>query len=602
MRPPEEELKHLLLAPELALLKRIQRRCDALQLRVGDDPALKDSVRGVIVEVLRESGVQEHDRLAGALAPLIVSSMRQEIRNSRDMMVDALYPITGQLVKAAVRNAFNELLETINAKLDEGFSVDRWRAKVQSKITGTSEAEILLQRNPPFDIEEIYVIHRPTGLLIDRVSAVAASGGENDDSNADGVDSELVSGLLTAIMDFTRDAFSDEKGGDLRTLTFGESQLFLRTSANIILAAKTTGTPPPRFEAALQRVFLSVLERWNEFLASFDDDVKEDQKAAFNDDLDERFHDLLRARTKNFRAGATRAYAVIAAVFLLIAIWPALSIYDYYRAQAIEADARSVVEGQAALAGYPIDVRYDGDEQRLVVTGLLPSPAAKEGLVSGLADRLPDVENDLRLATLHQARGDEIARNLGTVLTAEVAKLKASLQQGMIDLETQTQANDAVLAERISNSVAGLDAKFDRFEKALSQRIENQIATALIPSPTKVLSDWVQTNAVFLSDETEFRYPDWAKALLRELAALIKSTPDDLRIRVVGYTDDTGTDRLNERLSLERAERVAGMLTALGVPENRLIAVGRASEKSIGAGENATYNRRVEFEIVTLPE
>jgi hypothetical protein len=124
-RKPENE------TPELALLKRIQRRCDALQLRVGDDPALKDSVRGVIVEVLRESGVQEHDRLSGALAPLIVSSMRQEIRNSREMMVDALYPITGQLVKAAVRNAFNELLETINTKLDEGFSVDRWRAKIQ---------------------------------------------------------------------------------------------------------------------------------------------------------------------------------------------------------------------------------------------------------------------------------------------------------------------------------------------------------------------------------------------------------------------------------------------------------------------------------------
>lgn len=597
MRAPEEELKHLLLAPELALLKRIQRRCDALQLRVGDDPALKDSVRGVIVEVLRESGVQEHDRLAAALAPLIVSSMRQEIRNSRDMMVDALYPITGQLVKAAVRNAFNELLETINTKLDEGFSIDRWRAKIQSKITGTSEAEILLRRNPPFDIEEIYVIHRPTGLLIERVGAV-----EDPDEDEGGVDSELVSGLLTAIMDFTRDAFSDEKGGELRTLTFGESQLFLRTSANTILAAKTTGTPPPRFEAALQRAFLSILERWNDFLASFDDDVKEDQKASFEDDLDERFRGLLRARRKNFRGGAFRAYAVIAVVFLLIAAWPAWATYQYYRAQAIESSARNVVESQASLSGYPIDIRYDGDTEALVVSGLLPSTAARDRLVSGLADRLPGVKNDFRLATLNQVRAEDIADSLGAILNTELTKLKTSLRQALTDLETQTKASDAALSDQISKSAAGLDAKFSRFEKSVFQRIENRIATAMVPSPSKVLTEWAQTNTLFLRDETQFQNPKWAKALLRELAALINSTPDDLRIRVVGYTDNTGSDSLNARLSMERAQTVAGMLTALGVSEDRLITVGRSSEKSIGSGENAAYNRRVEFEIVNLPE
>ncbi len=597
MRAPEEELKHLLLAPELALLKRIQRRCDALQLRVGDDPALKHSVRGVIVEVLRESGVQEHDRLAAALAPLIVSSMRQEIRNSRDMMVDALYPITGQLVKAAVRNAFNELLETINTKLDEGFSADRWRAKIQSKITGTSEAEILLRRNPPFDIEEIYVIHRPTGLLIERVGASEEQG---DDEG--GVDSELVSGLLTAIMDFTRDAFSDEKGGELRTLTFGESQLFLRTSANTILAAKTTGTPPPRFEAALQRAFLSILERWNDFLASFDDEVKEDQKASFDDDLNEWFRDLLRARGKNFRGGAFRAYAVIAVVFLLIAAWPAWATYQYYRAQAIENDARNVVESQAALSGYPIDIRYDGDAEALVVSGLLPSTAARDQLVSDLADRLPGVRNDLRLAALNPVREEDITDSVGAILNTELTKLKTSLRQAIADLETQTKAGDAALAEQISKSVAGLDAKFSNFEKSISQQIESRIATALVPSPSKVLTEWVQTNTLFLRDETQFRNPDLAKALLRELAALIDSTPDDLHIRVVGYTDNKGSDSLNARLSMERAQTVAGMLTALGVPENRLITVGRSSEKSIGSGENAAYNRRVEFEIVNLPE
>ena len=98
----ERRLKQLLFAAELDVIRRLEAGQEELAARVGDDGALTQSVSGVVVEVLRDAGVRDHDRLAGALAPLIVASLREEIRNSRDMMVDALYPITGRLVAAAV--------------------------------------------------------------------------------------------------------------------------------------------------------------------------------------------------------------------------------------------------------------------------------------------------------------------------------------------------------------------------------------------------------------------------------------------------------------------------------------------------------------------
>ena len=94
----EQELKQLLFSRELAQLSDLQRRADQIDARVGDGPALTESVETVLVEVLRTAQARDHERVASALAPLIVSSMRAEIRNSRDMMVEALYPITGRLV------------------------------------------------------------------------------------------------------------------------------------------------------------------------------------------------------------------------------------------------------------------------------------------------------------------------------------------------------------------------------------------------------------------------------------------------------------------------------------------------------------------------
>ena len=64
MQKPEEEIKRLLLSDELELLETLRARFDQLETRVGDDPALSTSVSRIIVEVLREAGVRDHDRLA----------------------------------------------------------------------------------------------------------------------------------------------------------------------------------------------------------------------------------------------------------------------------------------------------------------------------------------------------------------------------------------------------------------------------------------------------------------------------------------------------------------------------------------------------------
>ncbi|VXC79029.1 putative outer membrane lipoprotien [Pseudomonas sp. 8Z] len=74
-------------------------------------------------------------------------------------------------------------------------------------------------------------------------------------------------------------------------------------------------------------------------------------------------------------------------------------------------------------------------------------------------------------------------------------------------------------------------------------------------------------------------------------------------VNIVGHTDSTGSQALNESLSQRRAQSVADYLSGNGVPAQRISAYGAASSQPIAS--NATdagraQNRRVEINLRPL--
>ena len=75
-------------------------------------------------------------------------------------------------------------------------------------------------------------------------------------------------------------------------------------------------------------------------------------------------------------------------------------------------------------------------------------------------------------------------------------------------------------------------------------------------------------------------------------------------VRIVGHTDSTGNDTINEPLSVNRAAAVRNYLTARGVAPNRVAIDGRGSREPIAS--NATeagraQNRRVDIFVAEPP-
>jgi outer membrane protein OmpA-like peptidoglycan-associated protein len=71
-------------------------------------------------------------------------------------------------------------------------------------------------------------------------------------------------------------------------------------------------------------------------------------------------------------------------------------------------------------------------------------------------------------------------------------------------------------------------------------------------------------------------------------------------IVVIGHTDTVGSLGFNDKLSLQRAERLRDMLVALGIPAERVQAAGRGKrELLVPTDENVSEarNRRVEINV-----
>jgi len=87
---------------------------------------------------------------------------------------------------------------------------------------------------------------------------------------------------------------------------------------------------------------------------------------------------------------------------------------------------------------------------------------------------------------------------------------------------------------------------------------------------------------------------------LEQIAALMNTYPAT-RIRIEGHTDDTGPEKVNLRLSRERAQAVANYLVNRGVSDSRLIANGYGSTQPLvnATTESArARNRRIEISYV----
>ncbi|GAB2486961.1 MAG: OmpA family protein [Comamonas sp.] len=132
------------------------------------------------------------------------------------------------------------------------------------------------------------------------------------------------------------------------------------------------------------------------------------------------------------------------------------------------------------------------------------------------------------------------------------------------------------------------------------QKQEMQQATA----GTGVVVTQTQDNQLKLDIPSDISFQTNRADIQSNFAPILERFAEGLRnnpnaqVRIIGHTDSTGTDAINNPLSLQRAESTRNYLTARGVNGARVQVEGMGSRQPVAtndSSEGRARNRRVEI-------
>lgn len=146
--------------------------------------------------------------------------------------------------------------------------------------------------------------------------------------------------------------------------------------------------------------------------------------------------------------------------------------------------------------------------------------------------------------------------------------------------------------------------KMDKQQKELQQQLANQAKVEETTDQNGLRAIKVTFDGGILFQTGKYNLSQQAQADLSRFAqSLIQNPGTD--VQILGFTDNTGSYAVNEKLSNERATAVMTYLVNSGVSPTRLTAKGIPMADYVASNDTAAgraQNRRVEIYITASPE
>lgn len=556
-----QRLRSLILGAEQASLS-------ILTAKVGDSASLAHSVAGVLPNAVAIRA-RTDDRLTVELAPLVEASLQQSVKTNPQPLVDALYPLMGPAIRRSISEALVDMMQAFNRAVEQTFSPRALKWRFDAWRSGQSYASVVLLKSLVYRVEQVFLIHRKTGLLLSHAQA----------EHIVVQDPDMVSGMLTAIRDFVSDSFQVGQDDSVDAIRLADLSVQVRVGPSAILAAVIRGSAPETLRAQLSNTLEDIHQRFGLALAQFDGNAS--HFAGTGNVL----RTCLITQTRSQEKRPWRAYAILALMLALVgwltwarhqsvARWDTvLSALEHEPGFVVletSRTARGTVHGlRDPLARAPRDVIGDKLEDSTINWDLRPYLSLEPTLVLARARHLLNPPASLTLSL----NGDTL-RASGTAPTSWFlqARDRAVFIPGIHSFDDSLALrNGQQELSRIRAMLTATALYFEPGTYTLSQSARDKLNDALLTF-----------------------------AGLRHSA---ENLHIDYRIEIVGRADAPGTTATNLQLSQARADAVRQYLIAHGVPSEALRALGvGASEATTSfAASNEDHERRVNFRISVNP-
>ncbi len=511
------ELRSLLLGPAEAQLAEVHERLLNPQRQV-------EEVSRVLPDAIAVRSRQDDD-LTTALAPTVSAALEYSVRKDPQPLADAIFPIMGPAIRKAIAAALSGMAQSFNQTLTHSMSARGLAWRWEALRTGRPFSEVVLLHTLLFRVEQIFLIHKETGLLLRQVSA----------ANAAVQDADMVSGMLTAIQDFVRDSFTTRQGEELETLQVGELTVWIEQGPQAILAGVIRGNAPQQLREVFQETLEKIHLQYGAGLDKFSGDATPFAGTeVLLEDCIQSGYDV-EQHGANAGRKVSPLMVIVGIVLLALAVWGFFWLRDRRR--------------------------WDAYVERLrAEPGIVVTNTGKQGgkhFVSGLRDPLSrdpatmiqdsglDSKSVVERWQPFQALTPDFVLARAKKSLEPPPTVKLLLNDGLLEAEGFASHQWVLETRRVARLLPGV-SQFREDKLFDLERIENPLLMFDL-NQAQIRSDQ-QEKLKQLVAEIEH---------LRQLAGEKK-----VRLEITGHTDGSGTETQNSTLSQGRAETVTTVLKA----------------------------------------
>lgn len=586
-----EQLKQLLIADEIEKLEQLEGQLKTLSFESkdqehilqtvtplfdtmllkslkakGDDTVriFSDHISRIITRASEENAVELSRALQSTITPVIVEA----IDSNKEKMIDTLYPILGGMISKYVSQALKEFIESINEKVEDGLSFERYKRKVKAKVSGVSESELLLQESTRAQVSALFVVHKQSGLLISEAHLK-----ESEISDA-----HMVASMASAIKDFINDWIQQtQEHTEVEILSYGNSTLYIDSAGSVYIVAFLERVPDHELRTEINDFFAALLREHSHLFQRFDGDDSSEEVAALSAQM-QRFLDSQRATGGEL---STRSRRPVQYIALLLGVIALFFIGQGLRDLIIEYQLTSEIQRQT---GHTVSV--ERSEGALILTGEVSSFEEADQIVSIVSHFSEEkIRDELSMPVTRVGRIIKEGEGYAPLGTDQLDSRLKSIEKKLQRLERidRLARIRKEMVERLALKLKGttgldpLDGSltfssnvfFDKGSSVLKTEVKEELRIAF--------EQYIDT---LLQDPEGQRYLD--------------------HIIVEGHTDSDGAYAFNLDLSYRRALAVMKYLLTLDIVKReslrpKMRALGRADQELVfdGGVEDKRASRRI---------
>jgi OOP family OmpA-OmpF porin len=481
------------------------------------------------------------------LAPSLESAIKESIAADPEALAESLYPVMGPAIRKSISETLSQMLENMNQLLEQSLSPKSLGWRFKAWRTGRSYAEIVLINTLEYQVEQVFLIHRETSLLIQHLVADMAITKDPD----------MVSSMLSAIQDYILDSFTVGEGDGLNSMSLGDFSVMIEAGPRALIAAVVRGKPPENLRNTFKVALEDIHQRASSRLQDYSGDPDDYQ------DLEPMLRRCLRLQRRDQTEDNDQPRSIPWLALISIAVLSSIGVWFWFQNYSLD-NARQ--KALTRLSNEPgivvVDSRVVGD--LFVIRGLRDqlAQAPEQVVLEPGTQALP-----LAFAFDPYLSMDPVIVERRAIKRLQPpASVRLEIQDGTLVVTGMANVSWVESLTQNWRTVAGIDAlSIEELAELDPLAAEIETLAAAIESTTFYFE-----RAATEPSNSAADLPALAQAIKR-LVVLSEQRDMSPLVRILGATDDTGTSRLNARIAEQRAENLYSALLELDIPAKLLV-------------------------------